>query len=210
MLDEVLAFTSRSHQTVALDAIYKQLSKPTISLLPWICSGHIASRVLVDGTDIFCKALGSAGGGLIGTSAGRELERLQEARRLPPPERDTTIRIPQLLGYVRHADTDRVVGLLRQWVPGRRLRDIDVLTTPAQYRQKWIRQIREAVHALHARGTIWSDGKASNVIINEQDDAWLIDFGVGWTDGWVSEVLTDTVEGDEQPISKIGEFLEVE
>jgi hypothetical protein len=172
-------------------------------------SGHVASRVLVDGTEMFCKALGSAGG-LIGTSVGRELECLQEARRLPPPERDTTIRIPQLLGYVRHADTDRVVGFLRQWVPGRRLRDIDVLATPAQHRQKWIRQIREAVHVLHTRGTIWGDGKAGNVVIDEQDDAWLIDFGGGWTNGWVNEVLADTVEGDEQAISKIGEFLEVE
>src|SRR5690606_36228905 len=120
-------------------------------------------------------------GGLIGTSVGRELECLQEARRLPPPERDTTIRIPQLLGYVRHADTDRVVGLLRQWVPGRRLRDIDVPAMPAQHRQKWIRQIRDAVHALHARETIWGDVKAANVVIDEQDDAWLIHFGGGWT-----------------------------
>ena len=124
--------------------------------------------------------------------------------------RDSLIRIPQLLGYVRHADTGRVVGFLRDWVTGRRLREMDVPAIPAQRRQKWIGQIREAVHALHARGIIWGDGKASNIVIDERDDAWLIDFGGGWTNGWVDAELANTVEGDEQAIGKIGEFLEVE
>ncbi|KJZ70014.1 hypothetical protein HIM_10595 [Hirsutella minnesotensis 3608] len=170
--------------------------------------GHAASRVLVDGNEMFCKARGGAGG-LIGTSVGRELECLQEVRKFPPPERDTSIRIPQLLGYVRHADTGRVVGFLREWVPGRRLRDMDVPAIPAQRRQKWIRQIREAVHALHAGGITWGDGKACNVVVDERDDAWLIDFGGGWTNGWVDAELADTVEGDKQAIDKIGEFLKV-
>lgn len=172
-------------------------------------SGHAASRVLVDGKEMFCKALGRAGG-LIGTSVGRELECLQQVRKLSPPEGDTPIRIPQLLGYVRHADTGRIVGFLRQWVPGRRLRDMDVPATPAQRRQTWVGQIREAVHGLHASGIIWGDGKASNVVIDERDDAWLIDFGGGWTNGWVDEEMADTVEGDEQAIGKIREFLEVD
>jgi Ser/Thr protein kinase RdoA (MazF antagonist) len=63
---------------------------------------------------------------------------------------------------------------------------------------------------LHTQHIIWGDGKAANVIIDEQDDAWLIDFGGGWTDGWVDEELADTVEGDQQAISKIGTFLELD
>lgn len=169
--------------------------------------GHAAIRVLVNGKEMFCKALASAGG-LVGSSVGRELECLQKVRTLPP-EHGVMIRIPQLLGYVRHADTGRVVGFLRQWVPGRRLRDMDVPAMSAQRRQKWIGQIREALHMLHAKGIIWGDGKASNVVIDERDDAWLIDFGGGWTNGWVDEDLADTAEGDELAISKIGEFLEV-
>jgi len=171
--------------------------------------GHLASQVLVDGKEMFCKALGGAGG-LIGTSVGRELDCLQEVRKPPPAASDAMIRIPQLLGYVRHADTGRIVGFLRQWVPGRRLRDIDIPATPAQRRQAWIEQIREAVHALHARGTTWGDGKASNVVIDERGDAWLIDFGGGWTNGWVDEELMNTVEGDELAISRISQFLELD
>lgn len=163
-------------------------------------AGHWAGRVLVDGADMFCKAQESVGG-LVGTSVGRELGCLQEIRN------DTMIRVPQLLGYVRHANTDRIVGLLRQWIPGRRLRDIGVLTTSAERRQKWFMQIREAVYALHDRGIIWGDGKAGNVVIDEKDDAWLVDFGGGWTERWVDEELADTVEGDAQALGRTANFL---
>ncbi|KAG9252907.1 uncharacterized protein F5Z01DRAFT_689593 [Emericellopsis atlantica] len=115
-------------------------------------------------------------------------------------ELDATIHTP-------HEDMGRIVGFLRQWIPGRRLRDIDVPATPVQRRQKWIRQIREVVHTLHAKEIIWGDGKASNVIIDEQDDVWLIDFGGGWTYSWVDEELVNTIEGDALAISKLSEFL---
>jgi len=46
-------------------------------------------------------------------------------------------------------------------------------------------------------GVIWGDGKTSNVIVAEADDAWLIDFAGGFAQGWVDKELADTVEGDE-------------
>lgn len=168
--------------------------------------GHTACRVLVDSKEMFCKALGKAGG-LLGTSVGRELQCLQELLKSLPTESPSTIRVPPILGHVRHANMNRIVGFLRQWIPGRRLRNIDVLAQPASQRQQWLLQIRETVHTLHARGLTWGDGKASNVIIDQRDNAWLIDFGGGWTEGWVAEDLTSTIEGDEQATDKIGEFL---
>ena len=171
-------------------------------------SGHLASLVLVEGTEMFCKAIGSAGG-LIGTSVGRELSCLQDIHKHLPSQHNVALRIPHLLGYVRHADTDRIIGFLRQWIPGQRLREIDVPKTSVQRRRKWNTQIRQAVRALHSQGIVWGDGKASNVIVDERDDAWLVDFGGGWTEGWVSEDLADTMEGDEQAISRIEHFLEL-
>ena len=47
------------------------------------------------------------------------------------------------------------------------------------------------------------------MIVDERDDAWLVDLGGGWTEGWVSEDLADTMEGDEQAISRIEHFLEL-
>lgn len=42
------------------------------------------------------------------------------------------------------------------------------------------------------------------------DDAWLIDFGGGWTEGWISQELAGTVEGDELAVKKIFEFLRIQ
>lgn len=47
-------------------------------------------------------------------------------------------------------------------------------------------------------GLSGSDGKPRNVVIDSNDDAWLIGLGGGCTDGWVDKELVDTVEGDEQ------------
>jgi tRNA A-37 threonylcarbamoyl transferase component Bud32 len=65
------------------------------------------------------------------------------------------------------------------------------------------------VDQLHEIGVVWGDGKAGNVIIDNDDIAWLIDFGGGWTEGWVDEELADTVEGDEQAVRNIIKFLDI-
>lgn len=64
---------------------------------------------------------------------------------------------------------------------------------------------------LHDKGIIWGDGKADNVLIHpDSDEPWLIDFGGGTTRGWVDEHLAGTVDGDNQAVSRIFEFLKVE
>ncbi|KAG7129293.1 hypothetical protein HYQ46_006440 [Verticillium longisporum] len=50
---------------------------------------------------------------------------------------------------------------------------------------------------LHKICVTWGNGKASNVLIyRDNNDAWVIDFGGGWTHGWVTRELSRTVEGD--------------
>jgi len=117
------------------------------------------------------------------------------------------IRVPQLLGYIHHRETNRVLGFLRQWVPGCRLSEIDINTVTHETKQKWISQIRESIQGLHKQGLVWGDGKPGNIIIDGQNDAWLIDFGGGFTDGWVDEELADTFEGDEQALDRIVKSL---
>ncbi|KAF9768109.1 hypothetical protein IL306_014623, partial [Fusarium sp. DS 682] len=164
----------------------------------------VTVAVQVRGRDMFCKSRGQPGG-LFGTGEGRELECLGEMlKAFPQPN---TIQIPQLLGYIHHKDTKQILGFLRQWVPGRRLSDIDITATTVEKRQKWALQISETIKYLHGYGLVWGDGKSSNIIIDEQDDAWLIDFGGGFTEGWVDEELAETKEGDEQALTKIIELL---
>ncbi|KAL5611339.1 hypothetical protein FOBRF1_007456 [Fusarium oxysporum] len=136
----------------------------------------VTAAVQVRGRDMFCKSRGQPGG-LFGTGEGRELECLGEIlKAFPQPN---TIQVPQLLGYIHHKDTKQILGFLRQWVPGRRLSDVDVTTATVEKRQKWSVQISETIKCLHEHGLVWGDGKSSNIIIDEQDNAWLIDFGGG-------------------------------
>ncbi|KAF5656303.1 hypothetical protein FCIRC_13734 [Fusarium circinatum] len=140
----------------------------------------ITAAVEVQGQDMFCKSHVRAGG-LFGTSEARELNCLNE--------------------MVKH-----ILGFLRQWVSGRRLSDAIAAAT-AEKRQKWACQIRQSIELLHQNGLVWGDGKASNIIIDDKDDAWLVDFGGGYTRGWVDEELAETQQGDEQALEKIIEFL---
>lgn len=50
---------------------------------------------------------------------------------------------------------------------------------------------------------VWGDAKPSNIIVNWQNDAYLVDFGGGWSDGWVHENLQETVQGDQQDLERI-------
>ena len=118
--------------------------------------------------------------------------------------------VPRLSGYVTNTAADCVLGLLREWVPGRCLRNIAIPSTLEGRRRKWASQICETVNQLHKIGVLWGDGKASNIIIDTEDDAWLIDFGGGWTEGWIDKELADTVEGDEQAVKRIMQFMDIE
>ncbi|KAK4107066.1 hypothetical protein N656DRAFT_793429 [Canariomyces notabilis] len=120
-------------------------------------------------------------------------------------------RVIRLLGVVAVAD-GRVAGLLLTYVDCRRdydgiLDGIYLRRTPVSLRERWIAQIREAVQQLHEGGAIWGDAKADNVLIDKNDDAWLIDFGGGYTEGWVDKDKTDTKEGDLQGVERIAEYL---
>ncbi|KAK3312248.1 hypothetical protein B0H66DRAFT_632861 [Apodospora peruviana] len=127
------------------------------------------------------------------------------------------VRIPKLIGYVKHADNGHIIGLFREWIPGCDMRrmccddDLDSEPMSDERKKKWAAQIRETVDQLYGMGLVWGDGKPGNVIISDKDDdAWLIDLAGGWTNGWVDEELVDTPGGDDQAVSRIFKFLDVE
>ena len=49
--------------------------------------------------------------------------------------------------------------------------------------------------------------KAANVLIDKDNNAWIIDFGGGYTEGWVDRDKAGTVEGDLQGLANIMDFI---
>lgn len=108
----------------------------------------------------------------------------------------------------------RIIGFLENYIPSQdgtqlfNLGDIETTSSIAEARRnKWALQVQKTVHLLHQIGLTWGSGKAGNVLIDNTDDAWIIDFGGGWTDGWVEQELSGTKAGDKLVVRKIFEFL---
>jgi len=163
-------------------------------------ANSVTAVVQAGGREMFCKACGT---GLCNSGQREELPRMIDIlNAFPDP---SMIQVPQLLGYVHSKDTKQILGFVREWIPGHRLDDVDI--TPEKG-QKWILQIIQTIERLHEHGIVWGDGKPNNIVIDEKDDAWLIDFGGGTTKGWVDAELAETIEGDKQALRRIAEFLD--
>lgn len=72
---------------------------------------------------------------------------------------------------------------------------------------RWARQIKVTLKWLHECGIIWGDVKAQNVLIDKEDNAWIIDFGGSYTTGWVDKEKAGTLEGDMQGLEQIMKIL---
>ena len=104
---------------------------------------------------------------------------------------------------------DQVIGILEDFIDGDRLSVLNMNNIAAAQRQKWKRQIEQAISLLHTHGFIWGDVKADNVLIDKDRRPWLIDFGGSWTVNWVDEHLAETKEGDMQGLRRLVEYLGV-
>lgn len=78
--------------------------------------------------------------------------------------------------------------------------------TPA-VRERWMGQLETALSALHENCIVWGDVKAANVLIDENEIAWLVDFGGGYTEGWVDKEVAGTVMGDLTGMTKLRTLL---
>ncbi|KAF2999190.1 hypothetical protein E8E14_006418 [Neopestalotiopsis sp. 37M] len=143
--------------------------------------------VQTNGKKLLSKAFET---GIFDTSLLRELISLQKINNKYSTA-GALFQVPQLRGYIVHADTGAIVGLLRDWIQhgpnGGTLKKVMEEPVSKELREKWAKQIRETVEQLHEIDVIWGDGKPCNVIIDNNQDAWLIDFDGGYTDGWVDK-----------------------
>ncbi|KAF5530164.1 kinase domain-containing protein [Fusarium phyllophilum] len=172
-------------------------------------AGYIA-RVQVEGKEMCSKAGDTKGE----DAAQRELDCLWKITKSPHA---AAIQVPKLLGLITTPENGKTIGFLEEYIPVSETWELstlgsidDVSAIDESRRKKWLSQVRNTVDLLHKIGITWGDGKASNVLIHrETDDAWVIDFGGGWTEGWVDEELSGTVKGDDVAVRKIMEYLQV-
>ncbi|KAK7431628.1 hypothetical protein QQZ08_001846 [Neonectria magnoliae] len=76
-----------------------------------------------------------------------------------------------------------------------------------ELRNKWRAQIETAVTEPHKLGSAWGDTKLENILIDQDDNAWITDFKGGYTRGWVDPEKARTVEGDLQGLQRIIKFI---
>ncbi|KAK0751549.1 hypothetical protein B0T18DRAFT_402768 [Schizothecium vesticola] len=175
---------------------------------PEYALSHIPTRVLVELDDsgqktvCFFKEF----------ARGYRLESELEAHlRVCKSTLRSEVRVIRLRGLVA-VDDGQIAGLLLTYVDHRRENDglvfqESLLHTPIPLRQRWATQIQETVEQLHNAGIVWGDAKLDNVMIDKNNDAWLIDLGGGYTKGWVDKDMAGTKEGDLQGVAKIVECL---
>jgi serine/threonine protein kinase len=161
-----------------------------------------SEEVLVDGQTVcFFKQWGAGEK----RSARRELESYKRIGNIL----DVEVRTPRLCGVVQAGEDSCCIGLLLSWI------DCQYTTlecalrpdTPMGLRRKWADQLTAALERLHRNGVIWGDAKPANILVDRNDDIWMIDFGGGYTRGWVEREIAGTVEGDKQGLQKIRAFL---
>jgi serine/threonine protein kinase len=109
---------------------------------------------------------------------------------------------------------DGIVGILIQKIPTCFPNLYQLISAedhvPPALRQKWVAQIDNTVNELHRHGIIWGDVKPDNIVIDEHDDAWLIDFGGGYNPQWVDASIAGSIEGDLQGVERLKSMLKKE
>ncbi|CZR62566.1 uncharacterized protein PAC_12463 [Phialocephala subalpina] len=141
---------------------------------------------------------------------------------------DSLVRVPQLKGLI--VSHTGIVGFLIDYIAslGYHLEDalrcakatsgaliekgngtpLPEITISKAQKEKWSRQIEETLEALHTRNIIWGDAKMANILIDEvTDNAWVVDFGGGNTEGWIDLELHGSVAGDIQALERIKKEL---
>ncbi|OBT61492.1 hypothetical protein VE03_09337 [Pseudogymnoascus sp. 23342-1-I1] len=140
---------------------------------------------------------------------GEALHGLNTNLRLNQLKIEGGLRVPRIIGLVEGEDGSSHMGLLLSYIDcgGITLKRAVNADTPEHLRQRWADQVNSTLKHLHEASIVWGDAKASNVLVDRNMDAWIIDFGGGFTEGWVEREKAGTIEGDMQGLAKIIDYI---
>lgn len=166
------------------------------------------TRVKVQGRQLYFK---HAGDDDCHDLALVEVHKYENIKRADFP---ANVRTSRLYGIVEDDEKSQILGLLYEDI-GRDAIPLDFeevmsAQTPVSLRGRWISQLRHTIQSLHQAGVVWGDAKAGNILVdqNGRGDAWVIDFGGGYTEGWVDREKSNTIEGDLQGLTRIIDYLQ--
>ncbi|KAG9198475.1 hypothetical protein G6514_009907 [Epicoccum nigrum] len=125
----------------------------------------------------------------------RKLEILLQLRKLRIGEPNTAFRLraPILEGLV--VSGEDTIGLLMTLIDGSHLRSPEHIVRHDLH-QRWETQLRDTVYELHAHDVVWGDVHPMNVIIDEETNAWAIDFGGMNNVDFIDDDSRETIESD--------------
>ncbi|KAI1826325.1 hypothetical protein F4861DRAFT_102260 [Xylaria intraflava] len=168
-------------------------------------------QVNVDGEIMICKV---AMHPIFGPTLANELGAYQKIGRF-----GDELKLPKLKGVVK--SHTGIIAVLLSYIPHK----YHSLTMILDYvkegllpkteattamRTKWAGQIKHAVERLNELGILWLDTKTDNVLIDDEGDAIVLDFGGGNTVGWVDHDKYGTLEGVQMGLDKIMAALKEE
>ena len=127
-----------------------------------------------------------------------------------------TQRFPQIEAIVlddKNGDMDCVNGLILSAIyPNHgtiadRVDGPEGLSLSMTLRERWYYDVENMIHILHNKGFIWGDVSPNNMITDEDENVWIIDFGGGYTEDWVNPEDMETKKGDLEGLKRIKEYL---
>jgi hypothetical protein len=132
---------------------------------------------------------------------------LQTYKKIAATNLDARLCVCRLHGVVLD-DDGFIAGLLLIYIDGRPLSTlVDPQHPSASTRRRWFSQISVTLAELHKIGVTWGDVKVDNVLVDRGGRAWIIDFGGGYTRGWVDSQMAGTVDGDLAGMAKLREYI---
>ena len=115
------------------------------------------------------------------------------------------LRVPKLKGIVVSRE-NTIMGMLMTLITsselGTHLRSPG-LQSRFELHGKWEEQLTAILRELHAHGIVWGDAHPMNIVIDEEMNAWAIDFGGMNNAEFVDDEKRETTEGDWQGITRI-------
>ncbi|KAI0562277.1 Protein kinase [Gracilaria domingensis] len=102
--------------------------------------------------------------------------------------------------------TDQVVGILTVFNSGRTLDKVKSATD--QQKERWITQIKRAIQHIHARGARCGSMKPSDVMVDDDMNTCIIDFGERCMPSWLDEDTCEVMEVDDNCCKNVFDFID--